>query len=71
MKDESNAVQTKSGIRSKKGRGGFSYNVIRFVRAEEDGNSRRNRIPNENFKKVTGYFRGSYRELEAIKSSVQ
>ena len=68
-------VQLKSGLRSKKsGRAEFSYNVIRFVRAGEDADSRRNRISNEKFKKMTGHFKGDYREiqgLEAIKSSVQ
>jgi len=74
-KHKPNTLQTKSGVRSKKGgRGEFSYNVIRFVRAEEDGDSRRNRISDANFKKMTGYFQGDYRELkglEAIKGSVQ
>ena len=68
-------LQTKSGLRSRKNeRGDFTYNVIRFIRAEEDAGSRRNRVSVENFKKMTGYFRGDYRELEgleAIKSSVQ
>ncbi|MBW2710059.1 MAG: sulfatase [Deltaproteobacteria bacterium] len=68
-------VQLKSGLRSKKGgRAEFSYNVIRFVRAGEDADSRRNRVSLEKFKKMTGYFNGDYREikgLEAIKSSIQ
>lgn len=67
-------VHAKSGLRSKKSsQKEFTYNVIRFVRTEEDGDSHRNRVSNANFKKMTGYFRGNYREiagLEAIKSSV-
>ena len=74
-KYKSNTVQMKSGLRSKKdGRNTFSYNVIRFIRVGEDSDSYRSQVSNENFRKMTRYFRGDYREiagLEAIKSSVQ
>jgi hypothetical protein len=65
----------KSGLRSKKsGRAPFTFNVIRFMRTGEGlGKSQENRTVS-NFKKMTGNFKGNYREimgLEAIKSSVQ
>jgi hypothetical protein len=62
------------GLRSaKNGQEEFTFNVIRFVRTEENSDSFRSRVSNANFKKMTGYFRGDYREiagLEAIQSSV-
>lgn len=67
-------VQVRSGLkRSKGGRGEFSFNVIRFTRAGEEPTQWRDGRSVEGFKKMTGYFGGTYREiegLEAIKSSV-
>lgn len=73
--NKKSVVQAKSGFRNKRGaKGGFSFNVVRFVRVDEDDSYFRNGRSIENFKKMTGYLGGDYREiagLEAIKSSVQ
>ena len=69
-----NSVKSKRGLRKKNaGRSEFSFNVVRFIRVNEDDSEFRNGRSIENFKKMTGYFNGDYRELkglEAIKSSV-
>lgn len=71
---KSKSAPLKSGLsKSKNGRKEFSFNVIRFTRAGADTSDFRDGRSVSNFKKMTSYFGGTYRELEgleAIKSSV-
>ncbi len=67
-----NAMKAMGGFRKKKGKVDCSFNVIRFVRVGAKYSEFRDGRSVNNFKKITGYFKGNYHEiagLSAIKSN--
>lgn len=71
--NKAKTLQAKSGLRNKGGKIDCSLNVIRFVKAGAERTRFHDERSVSNFKKMTGHFKGDYRELaglEAVKSSI-
>ncbi|MDF7824118.1 hypothetical protein P4B35_08850 [Pontiellaceae bacterium B12227] len=68
-------AQLKRGLSNKKKTASeVSFNAVRFTKVDAEWNEYRDGRTEDNFKKLTGFFKGQYRTiagLEAIKSSVK